>query len=166
MASHSSQSRVFRKESSGEGVCAGASFCVMPSILAGNQGCIRVYHGEGTSVVGKRSRLTFRGLQGEQPWCPPRLKGPLGLEFKTRKVGRAWGWVRRPTEPAKNLRVWGGGGGGGSATQHLAAISVFLSHQGLPGDWNPCSRSGTAGPLLTHLWGWGARDLLDGPGKF
>ena len=63
---------------------------VMPSILAGNQGCIRVCHGEGKSVAGKRS-LPFRGLQGEQPWHPPGLKGPLGLEFRTRKVGRACG---------------------------------------------------------------------------
>lgn len=43
--------------------------------------------------------------------------------------------------------------------------SVFLSHPGRPGDWNPRSTSGTAGPLLTLLWGSGARDLLNGPGK-
>lgn len=57
----------------------------MPAILAGHQGCIQVRHGERKSVAGKRS-LVFRGLQGEQPWYPPGLKGPLGLEFRTRKV--------------------------------------------------------------------------------
>ena len=76
--------------------------------------------------------------------------------------------VRRPIEPAKNLcvcvcvcvcvcRV--------RHTMPGCNASVFLSYPGLPGDWNPRSSSGTAGPLLTLLWRWGARDLLDGPGK-
>lgn len=82
MASHSSQSDVVRKESLGEewGLweprggpeSAGGAGGLQggDAIHAGNQGCIRIHHGEGKSIPSKRS-LIYKGLEVEQPWCPP-----------------------------------------------------------------------------------------------
>lgn len=84
----------------------------------------------------------------EQSWCSPRLKGPLGLEFRTPEVGRAWGWVRRATVLATHLSVCGGKSGRPCAWSHGQCLSLYLE---TPSNRTPLVASMTTGPPLIHF---------------